>query len=61
MGLNYQWSLNFCPEVTWFQVCTITQGQLTALSQAGVRGDVEKPCQDMAFLSIVLSLAIGCE
>ena len=44
-----------------FQVHTITQGQLTALSQAGAWGDMEKPHQDMAFLLIVPSLAIGCK
>ena len=55
------WSLDFCPEVTQFQVHTITQGQLTALSQVGVWGDTEKPHQDMAFLLIMLSLAVGCK
>ena len=25
-------SLDFCPVVMWFQVCVITQAQLTALS-----------------------------
>ena len=54
-------SLNFCPKVTQFQVHTITQGQLTTLSQVGACRDVEKPHQDMAFLLIVTSLAIGCE
>ena len=51
-------SLNFCPKVTQFQVCTITQGQLTALSWVGAWGDMEKPCQDMAFLLIAPILAI---
>ena len=49
------------PHVTQFQVCTITQEQLTALTLVGAWGDVEKPHQDMAVLLIVLSLAVGCE
>ena len=53
--------LDFCPVVMWFQVCTIMQGQLTTLSQVGAWGDVEKPCQDMAFLLIMHSLAIRCK
>ena len=33
----------------------------TVLSQAEAWGDVEKPQQDMAFILIVPSLAVGCE
>ena len=55
------WSLRFCPMVMWFQVCTITQWQLTTLSQVEAWGDAEKPQQDMVFVIIVPSLAIGCE
>ena len=54
-------SLDFCPVVTWFQVCTIMQTQLTALSQTGALGAAEKPWQDMAFVLITPSLAIGYE
>ena len=54
-------SLDFCPDVTQFQVHTITQGQLTTFSQVGAWGDTEKSYQDMAFLLIVPSLAIGCK
>ena len=54
-------ALDFCPKVMHFWVCTITQGQLTALAQAGAWGDVEKPHQDVVFLLIVPSLAVGCE
>ena len=54
-------SLNFCPEITQFQVRTITQGQLTTLSQAVSWEDMEKPHQDMAFLLIAPSLAIRCK
>ena len=54
-------SLDLCPKIMQFQVCTITQGQLTTLSQAGAWGDMEKPHQDMAFLLIVPSLAVRCE
>ena len=64
MGPNYQChmgSLDFCPKVTQFQVWTITQAQLTTPSQVGYWGDVEKPHQDMVFLLIVPSLAIGCK
>ena len=53
--------LDFCPKVTQFQVHIITQGQLATLSQVGAWGDAEKPHQDMAFLLIVPSLAIGCK
>ena len=49
------------PVVMWFQVCTIMQRQLTALSQSGAWGDVEKSRQDMAFVLIVPSLAVRCE
>ena len=35
------------------------QRQLTALSQAGAWGDVEKPHQGMACLSIAPNLAVG--
>ena len=45
----------------WFQVCTIIQTQLTALSQAGAWGHAEKPQWDMVFVLIAPSLAIGCE
>ena len=48
-------SLDFCPMLTWFQVCAIMQTQLTTLSQAGVWGEVKKPRQDMTFLMIVPS------
>ena len=54
-------SLNFCPAVMQFQVHAIMQRQLTALSQVGAWGDVERPQQDMVFVLIVPSLAIGCE
>ena len=54
-------SLDFCPEVMPFWIHTITQGQLTALSQVGSWGDVEKPYQDMVFLLIAPSLAVRCE
>ena len=37
------------------------QRQLTALSQAGALGDMEKPSQDMAFILVAPSLAMGCE
>ena len=43
-----------------FQVCTITQRQLTTLSQEGACRSVDKPCQDMAFILTAPSLAIGC-
>ena len=39
----------------------LTQGQLTILSQVGAWGDVEKPHQDMAFLLMAPSLAVGYE
>ena len=48
-------SLNFCPTLTWLQVCAVMQTQLTALSQAGAWGEVKKPRWDMAFLMIVPS------
>ena len=54
-------SLDFCPTVMQFTVHAIMQRQLTALSQMGASGDVEKPQQDMAFVLIVPSLAIMCE
>ena len=54
-------SLDFYPAVMHFQVCTITQRQLTALSQVGAWGDAEKPQQDMAFVLIAPSLAIRCK
>ena len=54
-------SLDFCPKVMQFCIHIITQGQLTALSHVGAWGDVEKPCQDMAFLLIAPHLAIGCK
>ena len=54
-----------CSQKIWLKrdppVCTITQGQLTALSQAAAWDDMEKPHQDMAFLLIAPSLAIGCK
>ena len=53
--------LDFCLMVMQFQVHTIMQTQLTALSQAGALGDAEKPQWDMVFVLIVPSLAIGCE
>ena len=53
--------LDFCPMVMWFQECTIMQGQLTALSQVGAWGDAGKPCQDMVFLLMALSLAVRLE
>ena len=52
-------SLDFCPTITWFQVCTIMQTQLTTLSQAGAWGEVEKPQWDMAFLIIAPSNNLG--
>ena len=51
--------LDFCPVVAQFVVHTGTHRQLTALFQAGAWGDVEKPHQDMAFILIVPTLAIG--
>ena len=42
-----------------FQVHTIMQTQLTALSQAGAWGKVEKTRQDMAFLMIVPNTNAG--
>ena len=54
-------SLDFCPVVTWFQMHTITQTQLTILSQAGAWGHAKKLQQDMAFVFIVPCLAIGCK
>ena len=48
-------SLDFCPMIMWFQVCTIMQTQLATLSQAGAWAEVEKPQWDMAFLMIVPS------
>ena len=54
-------SLDFCPVVTQIQVHAIMQTQLTLLSHDGAWGDVEKPQQDMAFILIVPSPAIGCE
>ena len=53
--------LDFCPAVMQFQVHVVTQMQLTVLSQAGAWGDTEKPQQDIAFILIAPSLAIGCE
>ena len=56
------WGLpDFCPVVMQFQVHTIMQRQLTVLSQTGAWGDEEKPQQDMAFVLIAPSLAIGCK
>ena len=45
--------------VKQFQVCAIMQTQLTALSQAGACGEVEKPQWDMAFLIIVPNIDAG--
>ena len=45
----------------WFQVCAIMQTQLATLSKAGAWEDAEKPQQDMAFVLIAPSLAIGCK
>ena len=53
--------LKFCPENMQFRVCIITQGELATLFQAGALGHMEKPCQDMAFLLMAPSLAVGCE
>ena len=64
LGPNYQCHVgvpDFYPKVTQFWVHTITKGQLTALSQVGAWGDMDKPHQDMAFLLIVPSLAIRCK
>ena len=52
-------SINFCPGLTWFQVCAFMQTQWTALSQAGPWGEVEKPRWDMAFLMIAPSTNDG--
>ena len=52
-------SLNFCRTIIQFQVCTITQTQLTTLSQAGAWGEVEKPWLGMAFLMIARSNNAG--
>ena len=54
-------SLDFCPMITQFQLCTITQTQLFALSQAGAWGEAKKPRWDMAFLMIVPSINAGGE
>ena len=54
-------SLNFCLLFHWFNVHAIKQTQLTTLSQAGAWGTLEKPRNDMAFLLITPSLAIGCQ
>ena len=54
-------SLNFCLLIQWFKVHTIKQTQLTVLSQAEAWENMENPKNDMAFLLIALSLAIGCE
>ena len=54
-------SLNFCLLIQWFKVHTIKQTQLTALSQAGTWGNMEKLRNDMAFLLIASSLAVRCE
>ena len=54
-------SLEFCPMITQLQVHTIMQTQLTALSQAGAWGEVEKPQWDMAFLMIVPSNKAGSD
>ena len=64
LGPNYQCHmgyLDFCPKIMQFQVCTITQRQLTAHSKVGAWGDMEKPHQDMLFFLIVQSLAVACE
>ena len=52
-------SLNFCPTLMQFQVHAIMQTQLTALSQAGAWGEVEKPRWNMAFLIIAPSTNAG--
>ena len=54
-------ALNFCPPIQQFNVHTIRQTQLTALSQAPAWENAENPRNDMAFLLIVPSLATGCE
>ena len=54
-------SHNFCPVVKSFQVQAITQAQLNILSQVGAWGDVGKPQQDVAFLLIGPSIAMGNE
>ena len=52
-------SLNLCPMLTMFQVCAITQSQLSALSQTGAWGEVKKCRWDMAFLMIAPSANTG--
>ena len=54
-------SLNFCLLIQQFKVHTIQQALLTALSQAGAWGNTEKPRNNVAFLLITPSLAVGCE
>ena len=65
MGSNYSVPLGdpliSAPKSCTFAVCTITQGQLSTLSQVVAWGDVEKPHQDMAFLLMAPSLAVGCK
>ena len=48
-------SLDVCPTIMQFQVHTIMQTQLSALSQAGAWGKAMKPRWDMAFLMIAPS------
>ena len=57
----YMGSLDFCLPIQQFIVHTIKQTQLTTLSQAGPWGNMEKPRNDMAFLLIAPSLAVGCK
>ena len=54
-------SLDFCPLIQQVKVHTMKQTQLTALSQAVDWGNTEKYRNDMAFLLMAPSLAIGCE
>ena len=49
------------PPVLCYVKHTITQRKLTALSQVGAWGDMEKPQQDMTFNFIAPSLSVGCK
>ena len=52
---------NICPSLSHFQVTEVTWPELSALSHAGVWGDIQKPQCNIAFLLIVLGKTVEGE
>ena len=54
-------NLNICPCLNYLELLFHTSGELLSISHLKIWGDIQEPCNDMAYLQVCIGDTLGAE